>query len=110
MWQPSSDLVLISDGGGAAHRRGGRRPDLCAPDGTEYDLGTQVNDDPEQSDGACYTAAPCISADAQAHREILATALELAGLVNYPTEWWHWSYGDRYRHSPRERPPPATVR
>jgi len=16
--------------------------------------------------------------------------------VNYPTEWWHWSYGDRY--------------
>jgi D-alanyl-D-alanine dipeptidase len=17
-------------------------------------------------------------------------------LVNYPTEWWHWSYGDRY--------------
>ena len=19
-----------------------------------------------------------------------------AGLVNYPTEWWHWSYGERY--------------
>ena len=19
-----------------------------------------------------------------------------SGLVNYPTEWWHWSYGDRY--------------
>ena len=19
-----------------------------------------------------------------------------AGFVNYPTEWWHWSYGDRY--------------
>jgi zinc D-Ala-D-Ala dipeptidase len=18
------------------------------------------------------------------------------GLVNYPTEWWHYSYGDRY--------------
>jgi D-alanyl-D-alanine dipeptidase len=18
------------------------------------------------------------------------------GLVNYPTEWWHWSFGDRY--------------
>ncbi|MEK8108013.1 hypothetical protein NKG94_28990 [Micromonospora sp. M12] len=17
-------------------------------------------------------------------------------MVNYPTEWWHWSYGDRY--------------
>ncbi|MGN9781903.1 M15 family metallopeptidase [Nonomuraea sp. ZG12] len=69
---------------------------LCAPDGTEYDMGTQVNDNPEESDGACYTAAPHISADARAHRKILAAALEPAGLVNYPTEWWHWSYGDRY--------------
>ncbi|SEF65206.1 D-alanyl-D-alanine dipeptidase [Nonomuraea solani] len=69
---------------------------LCAPDGTEYDMGTQVNDNPEQSDGACYTAAPNISDDARAHRKLLGAALESAGLVNYPTEWWHWSYGDRY--------------
>lgn len=69
---------------------------LCAPDGTEYDMGTQVNDNPEQSDGACYTAATNISADARAHRKILAEALEPVGLVNYPTEWWHWSFGDRY--------------
>jgi D-alanyl-D-alanine dipeptidase len=27
---------------------------------------------------------------------MLASALQGAGLVNYPTEWWHWSYGDRY--------------
>ncbi|MEV0386941.1 M15 family metallopeptidase [Nonomuraea sp. NPDC050643] len=69
---------------------------LCAPDGAEYDMGTQVNDNPEESDGACYTAAPAISDDARAHRKLLAAALEPAGLVNYPTEWWHWSYGDRY--------------
>ncbi|TDD20632.1 M15 family metallopeptidase [Nonomuraea diastatica] len=69
---------------------------LCAPNGTEYDMGTQVNDNPEQSDGACYTAAPTISDDARAHRKLLAAALEPVGLVNYPTEWWHWSYGDRY--------------
>ena len=25
-----------------------------------------------------------------------AGSLRGAGLVNYPTEWWHWSYGDRY--------------
>jgi len=24
----------------------------------------------------------------------LAEALTTAGLVNYPCEWWHWSYGD----------------
>ncbi len=22
--------------------------------------------------------------------------MHAAGFVNYPTEWWHWSYGDRY--------------
>jgi len=22
--------------------------------------------------------------------------MEAAGFVNYPTEWWHWSFGDRY--------------
>ena len=22
--------------------------------------------------------------------------LTWSGFVNYPTEWWHWSYGDRY--------------
>ncbi|QYC39679.1 D-alanyl-D-alanine dipeptidase [Nonomuraea coxensis DSM 45129] len=69
---------------------------LCDPDGVEYDMGTQVNDNPEQSAGACYTAAPNIPAAARARRDLLAAALEPAGLVNYPTEWWHWSYGDRY--------------
>ncbi|MET8869058.1 M15 family metallopeptidase [Nonomuraea sp. NPDC004580] len=69
---------------------------LVSPDGAEYDMGTEVNDNPEQSEGACYTAAPDISDDARAHRKLLGVALEAAGLVNYPTEWWHWSYGDRY--------------
>lgn len=69
---------------------------LCSPDGVEYDMGTAVNDNPEESDGACYTASPAISGEARANRKILASALEPAGLVNYPTEWWHWSYGDRY--------------
>ncbi|QFY07122.1 dipeptidase [Nonomuraea phyllanthi] len=69
---------------------------LCDPDGVEYDMGTQVNDNPEQSGGACYTNAPNVSADARANRKLLAAALEPSGLVNYPTEWWHWSYGDRY--------------
>ncbi|RCG32852.1 dipeptidase [Sphaerisporangium album] len=69
---------------------------LATDEGTALDMGTAVNDTPEQSDGACYTAAPNISAEARDHRKILGQALESAGLVNYPTEWWHWSYGDRY--------------
>lgn len=67
--------------------------DVC---GDELDLGTPIDATPEQSGGRCYTAATDISTDARAHRDLLAAALGTAGLVNYPTEWWHWSYGDRY--------------
>lgn len=69
---------------------------LCTADGVELDLGTRVNATPEESDGRCYTAAAGLGAQAQAHRHLLARVLGEAGLVNYPTEWWHWSYGDRY--------------
>jgi hypothetical protein len=31
-----------------------------------------------------------------AGRDVLATAMSAAGLVNYPAEWWHSSYGDQY--------------
>lgn len=64
--------------------------------GDELDLGTAIDATPEQSDGRCWFAAAGIGADARAHRALLADVLEEQGLVNYPTEWWHWSYGDRY--------------
>ncbi|WP_128379294.1 M15 family metallopeptidase [Streptomyces cavernae] len=69
---------------------------LCTEDGTELPLGTEVNATPEESGGACRTAAPDISAEARTRRELMGKALASAGFVNYPTEWWHWSYGDRY--------------
>lgn len=69
---------------------------LADLDGRELDLGTRMNASPEESAGACYTDAAGITAEARRNREILGAALAGAGLVNYPTEWWHWSYGDRY--------------
>ncbi|MFD0554708.1 M15 family metallopeptidase [Streptomyces rectiviolaceus] len=69
---------------------------LADADGRELDLGTRMNASPEESEGACYTDAGNITPGARRNREILGTALRDAGLVNYPTEWWHWSYGDRY--------------
>jgi D-alanyl-D-alanine dipeptidase len=69
---------------------------LREADGTELPMGTEVNANPEESGGDCYTAAPGISADARDNRELLSRVLTTAGFVNYPTEWWHWSYGDRY--------------
>jgi D-alanyl-D-alanine dipeptidase len=69
---------------------------LATADGAELDMGTRVNANPEESDGACFTGAHSISAQARANRGLLGRALAAAGFVNYPTEWWHWSYGDRY--------------
>ncbi|MEU9700227.1 M15 family metallopeptidase [Streptomyces sp. NPDC047981] len=69
---------------------------LVDADGTELDMGTRVNASPEESDGACYTHATSISPQARTNRTTLATALSAAGLVNYETEFWHWSFGDRY--------------
>ncbi|WP_130799940.1 M15 family metallopeptidase [Streptomyces otsuchiensis] len=69
---------------------------LFGTDGQELDMGTAVNATPEESDGRCYTAALDITPSARANRRLLGDALMAADLVNYPTEWWHWSYGDRY--------------
>ena len=63
--------------------------------GDELWMGTEVDATPEQSDGACFFSAE-VDAEARRNRTVLAAALSGAGLVNYPTEWWHWSYGDRY--------------
>ncbi|MCX4909951.1 M15 family metallopeptidase [Streptomyces sp. NBC_00878] len=69
---------------------------LISAAGRELDMGTRVNANPEESDGACYMDAGNVSSEARANRRVLGDALTAVGLVNYPTEWWHWSYGDRY--------------
>jgi zinc D-Ala-D-Ala dipeptidase len=69
---------------------------LTTDDCAEVDMGTRVNANPEESGGACFTGAQSMSAQARANRDLLGRALASVGFVNYPTEWWHWSYGDRY--------------
>jgi zinc D-Ala-D-Ala dipeptidase len=66
---------------------------LCTIDGVELAMGTPVND---VHDERCHTATDAIGAQEAQNRRILVKALSSVGLVNYPTEWWHWSYGDRY--------------
>ena len=63
--------------------------------GMPVDLGTPVDATPEESGGACWFDA-AVPADARVERGLLADAMRGAGFVNYPTEWWHWSHGDRY--------------
>ncbi len=39
--------------------------------------------------------APGLGEEARRNRQILAEALLRTGLTNYPSEYWHWSYGDQ---------------
>ena len=72
---------------------------LCRNDGCELPLGTPVRpsivDYPEPPDDPRYFEAPGVTTDEGVHRQLLGGALSAVGLVNYPAEWWHWSYGDR---------------
>ena len=87
----------VSPPGAAPHVSGGAVDlTLCTVSGVELPMGTRVNDTPPESDEACHTAFPGISAEARRNRDLLGAAMVSAGFVNYPTEWWHWSYGDRY--------------
>jgi zinc D-Ala-D-Ala dipeptidase len=90
---------------------------LLRRNGTVMDMGCPINTNPEDSAGLCYTDHPDVPDAARDARAVLGEAMRLAGFVNYPTEWWHWPYGDRYwamttgashaRYGPAELPPSA---
>jgi zinc D-Ala-D-Ala dipeptidase len=69
---------------------------IASASGAECDMGTAVNASPLETNGACFTASADISSTARANRDLLISAMTTAGFVNYETEWWHWSFGDRY--------------
>lgn len=77
---------------------------LVDASGQELDMGTAMNANPEDSDNACFTDATNISPTAREHRTVLTTVMTDAGFVNYRTEWWHFSLGDRYWALMKEYP------
>jgi D-alanyl-D-alanine dipeptidase len=69
---------------------------LTNAQGELCDMGCQFNASPISCNDATFTNAPNIPAKAKSYRRILVSAMSRAGFVNYPTEFWHWSYGDKY--------------
>ena len=63
---------------------------LCDKNGKEYDMGGVVRGFSETADFDFN-----VSFEARKNRNILKNALEKAGFINYPAEWWHYSFGDR---------------
>jgi D-alanyl-D-alanine dipeptidase len=65
--------------------------------GHAVDMGIHPKDWMQDKDGTLsLTESKVISDEAKKNRAIMNKALEALGFVNYPTEFWHWSYGDRY--------------
>lgn len=60
--------------------------------GKQLDMGTALDTFDKKSN----LYAKNISKEAKTNRELLISIMLKAGFVNYPPEWWHWSYGDRY--------------
>jgi D-alanyl-D-alanine dipeptidase len=69
---------------------------LCHADGREADMGCAYDADETASEGLCFSHSERLAGMAKENRHILFSALNAQGFVNYPFEWWHWSYGDRY--------------
>jgi zinc D-Ala-D-Ala dipeptidase len=73
------------------HSTGGAVDVVLLRDGCLAGMGWEFNQPGEGS-----RTAATVTAAARRHREILAEAMTATGFINYPAEWWHWSYGDRY--------------
>lgn len=60
--------------------------------GHQLAMGTRLG----QFNELTYTDSSKISSQVKNNRKLLIKVMSKAGFINYPTEWWHWSYGDRY--------------
>ncbi len=65
---------------------------LLHEDGTPCDMSSPFKwRDPK----SFALSSPGLSETARRHREILSSAMIGAGITNYPSEYWHYSYGDQ---------------
>jgi zinc D-Ala-D-Ala dipeptidase len=63
---------------------------LCDANGQEFYMGTDMHEKNEKT----KTDVAGLTAEETRLRGILKAAMEDAGFINYPPEWWHYSYGD----------------
>lgn len=78
--------------GSSGHGTGGAvNVSVCDNNGNLIDMGSKYSEASPRS----YTKAKGLTALQKKNREMLASAMKSAEFVNYPAEWWHWSYGDK---------------
>ncbi|PCI24322.1 MAG: D-alanyl-D-alanine dipeptidase [SAR324 cluster bacterium] len=64
--------------------------------GTLLDFGMEIENWAVVTPSLCETGCKEISSEAQTNRDLLFQVMTRVGFVNYYTEWWHFSYGDKY--------------
>lgn len=70
---------------------------LLDDQGNPMDMGIHPKDWMADEGGVLsLTASKIIPPIAKKNRQIMSDVLSAEGFINYPTEYWHWSYGDRY--------------
>lgn len=80
-----------------AHNTGGAVDiEMMDEQGGLVDMGMEAKDWQIATPELCMTHSTQVSDLVRQHRELLFALMQAQGFVNYYTEWWHFSYGDRY--------------
>jgi D-alanyl-D-alanine dipeptidase len=91
IYSEASRWVAPPDGFGSGHQAGAAIDvKLAYSDRTELEFGGLM----KGLSGVAPTAWP-VAPNIRKNRDMLVQALHEVGMVNYPDEWWHFSYGDR---------------
>lgn len=69
--------------------------EIITAEGHLVDMGMAIADWSLVAAEVCLTHCNHISTAAQKNRGVLLAVMEKHDFVNYPYEWWHFSYGDR---------------
>lgn len=81
----------------SGHQSGAAVDITMLRDGREFDMGNTYGDFGTR--GTAHDRVRTLCADLtpgqRANRAELSRVMVAAGFVNYPEEWWHFSYGDR---------------
>lgn len=70
--------------------------EIIDANGQLLDMGMAAKDWNVVDPDLCLTDNPELPIKIRANRKLLCDVMQSQGFINYPTEWWHFSYGDRY--------------
>ena len=87
----TSRWVSPPDGFGSGHQAGAALDiTLATTERKPLNMGTDM-----QAFTPLTPTASDVPDTARQNRDLLVNTLQAQGLINYPDEWWHFSYGDR---------------